>query len=183
MTFLEVAATWGKTLFIGIEPSQRERVRQQLLARLPTLSQDPLNAFFLSPVVPPEDKIAALKTYLDKTTPPFLEQFLILLLLKERWGDLPDIADYYSKLVQQEEGILTATLTTTIPLNAHNRKTLLERLTNTFHKNLALTEIVDPELKGGAILKVGNSLWDGSVRGQLAQLRERLLTAKLKAPT
>lgn len=183
MIFLEAGATYGKTLFMGLEPNKREKVRQQLLHLLPFLTEGALNTFFSSPIILHAKKEEILKAFLSNQVEPFLVCFLILLIQKGRWSDLPETAHYFSKRVQEEEGILKATLTTSVPLDPENRDKLLGRLTDTFHKNLALEEIVDPNLKGGAVLKVGNSLWDGSVKGQLSQLKERLLNTKLKVPT
>lgn len=183
MIFLEAGATYGKTLFMGLEPHQRSKVREELLHLLPSLTRGALNTFFSSPMASHAKKEEMLKAYLGQNVEPFLIRFLILLLQKDRWGDLPEVVQNFSKRVQEEEGILKATLTTSIPLDPENRHKLLGRLTDTFNKNLVLKEIVDPQLKGGAVLKVGNSIWDGSVKGQLKQLKERLLNTKLKVPS
>ncbi|USZ15375.1 F0F1 ATP synthase subunit delta [Moraxella sp. FZLJ2107] len=92
----------------------------------------------------------------------------------DRLALLPEIHAHYSKLKSQELKQVDAYVTSAYPLTEAQRKNLQERLAVSTGSIVILHEEVNPELLGGATIKVGDKFTDGSVRGKLKQLKTQL---------
>lgn len=92
----------------------------------------------------------------------------------DRLALLPEIHTHYSKLKSQELKQVDAYVTSAYPLTEAQRETLQARLAISTGSIVILHEAVDPELLGGATIKVGDKFTDGSVRGKLKQLKTQL---------
>ncbi len=100
--------------------------------------------------------------------------FLNLLVQKKRAEILPDIAEEYKIMVDSEKNISHGNVISAIELSAElqaNIQATLEKLTG---KNVELTTSVDPSIIGGIIAKVGDLVLDGSIRTQLAGLKDTI---------
>jgi ATP synthase F1 delta subunit len=98
-----------------------------------------------------------------------------LLVDKERGPALEGAIAEFQRLRDQSQGRIPAVVTTAIPLTDEERAALVGRLQEwTGASEIQLQEEVDPDLLGGAVIRVGGRLIDGSVRSHLATLRERL---------
>jgi len=105
---------------------------------------------------------------------PTVLKFLEVVFERGRIGGLADIARSYQQLSDAAANRVQATITSATPLppeSLQKIKTALERAT---HKNVVATAVVDPEIIGGIVAKVGSVVIDGSVRSTLAQLRRSL---------
>jgi len=105
---------------------------------------------------------------------------LILLLLRRgRIEDLPRVAAEFRRLDNMRQGITSATATTALPLQADEVRALTTRLKQFTGGRVELDVKVDPSLLGGLVVRVGDRLIDGSVRGRLERLRNRLVSGAL----
>lgn len=105
---------------------------------------------------------------------PVTRNFLRLLVDKGRVNILAQILVELRRLVEQDEGIERVEVVVPSPLSGTQRdllRTTLERQTG---KKIELEETVEPAVLGGMIVKVGSTVYDGSVRTQIAQIRENL---------
>lgn len=103
-----------------------------------------------------------------------LSNFTAQLSEHDRLVLLPEIYTHYSKLKSQELKQVDAYITSAYPLTDTQRKHLQERLAISTGSIVILHEEVDPQLLGGATIKVGDKFTDGSVRGKLQQLKTQL---------
>ena len=90
-----------------------------------------------------------------------------------------DIAEAYRRLVDKYlgvEGVEDAEVITAIPLDDEDKLKLAQRLTDMFGKAIVLKPKVDPSIIGGLIIKVGDELIDGSVRGKLEALKKQVIS-------
>lgn len=106
---------------------------------------------------------------------PIVTTFLDLLLEKGRLGHLEIIARMYQDLVDERLGRVRAEVTTAAPLNEGVGSRLAQRLAAVAGKHVVLETKLDPGLLGGMVARVGDTVYDGSLRGQLAQVREQML--------
>jgi F-type H+-transporting ATPase subunit delta len=100
--------------------------------------------------------------------------FLRLLVDKRRMNLLPQILSELRRMVEELEGIERVEVISAAPLPGTQRdflKSVLERQTG---KRIELEEKLDPAVLGGMVVKVGSTVYDGSVRTQLSQMRENL---------
>ena len=100
-----------------------------------------------------------------------------LLRRKSRLELGPSIASYYGELWDEERGVARAVARTAVELDAERRDALVQRLSEQTGKTIELEVEVDRALIGGAVIRIGDQLIDGSTRGRLRQLREQLMQA------
>lgn len=108
------------------------------------------------------------------TLSPILKALLGLLIEKKRLDALPDIAARYEALVNESRGVSVAEVRSAVELSAEQLAEVKKALSR-FGKNVNVLAKVDPALLGGLVVQVGDRLWDGSVVGQLARLKEKWL--------
>ena len=113
------------------------------------------------------------RAFEGKVGKSFLE-FLDLLVEKKRTDLLPDIADAFDRLADASRGVVRVKARTFRPLDNPGRAALKKKLTTITGKKVDIEETVDPTLKGGMLVQIGDTVIDGSVAGHLKELRERL---------
>lgn len=163
-------------LAIGQEERQLRRILTEaerfaaLLAEVPGL-RETLSAA----QVTRQDKRAALEALLGKTDfLPVTRNFLLLLVEKGRMGVLPQIVSEMRGMVERLEGIERVEVTVPAPLSGPQRDLLRDTLAFQTGKKIELEEKVEPSVLGGIVVKVGSTVYDGSVRTHLTKLRESL---------
>ena len=104
-----------------------------------------------------------------------VRNFVMVLLEKGRINALPDIARAHHALVDEHAGRIRATVTSARPLDPALEQRLRTALEKQSGKVVLLEKKEDPSIVGGVITQLGDLVYDGSVRTQLAQLREELL--------
>jgi F-type H+-transporting ATPase subunit delta len=97
-----------------------------------------------------------------------------LLRRKNRLALGPSIASYFHEIWDEERGIERATVRTAVPLDDPTRDRIREQLAQQTGKTIEMDTEVDPSLIGGAVIRIGDRLIDGSTRTRLRQLRGRL---------
>lgn len=102
--------------------------------------------------------------------------FVGLVALRGRAGLLGAIAGVYRDLVDAAAGRVRARVRTAVELVAEERQALVRRLGRAMDgKQVVLDEVVDPQLLGGFVAEIGSFIVDGSLDGQLARLKDRLV--------
>ncbi len=102
-------------------------------------------------------------------------RFLYLLIAKRREAVLPEVNREFRQLSYAARNILPVTATVASRLSAEERAGLTATLGRRTGKTVELSEEVDPDLIGGIVLRLGDTIIDGSVAGQLRRLRQQLL--------
>ena len=100
---------------------------------------------------------------------------LRLLRRKNRLALGTSIASYYRELRDEAQGVVRATVRTAVPLEQAQRDALARQLSARTGGQVELSAEVDPDLLGGAVIRIGDHLIDGSVRTRLRRLREQLM--------
>jgi F-type H+-transporting ATPase subunit delta len=102
-------------------------------------------------------------------------QFLQLLVRNERLAVLPQIAVHYQALCRSEAGALEAHITSAFPLTPAQLNELVVMLSAKHGRPVEAKLTTDPDLIGGVSIRIGDEVWDASVRGKLAQLADVLM--------
>lgn len=106
---------------------------------------------------------------------PLIRNFVGLLAERGRLDHLREIGQAYRQLVDESLGRVRARVRTVVPLADPERRQLAERLGRATGKTVVVEDQLDPTLLGGFIAQVGSLVLDGSLDGQLARLRGRLV--------
>lgn len=101
---------------------------------------------------------------------------LLVLVTTRRQRLLPAIEEGYQQLVDKREGRVLAQLTTAVAVSPAEQKQLAEQLSKRLHLDVRFEASVDPALLGGAVVRVGDRVFDASLTTRLQQLRQDLLT-------
>ncbi len=102
-----------------------------------------------------------------------------LLRRKNRMALGPSIASFFRELLDEERGIVRATVTSAVELDEARVASIREQLASQTGKTVELETGVDDELVGGLVIRVGDQLLDGSTRGRIRALRSHLERASL----
>ena len=103
-----------------------------------------------------------------------VRNLVFLLVRRSRIEQLPRVVAEFIRLDERRQGITHATATSAAPLTDIERKALTARLEQMTGGRIALETDVDAGLLGGLVVRVGDRLIDGSVRGRLERLRNQL---------
>jgi F-type H+-transporting ATPase subunit delta len=135
---------------------------------------------FTSPAIPASNKRAALGRLLPNL-PPLVRNFLYILADRGRLAQAPAIHEALVEQVNTRRGILTAEVTTAIPLDPELQTTVAQRL-GAYLKHdpqrITIRTRVDPSIIGGVVARVGDTLIDDSIRGRIQRLGRALATAR-----
>jgi F-type H+-transporting ATPase subunit delta len=104
-----------------------------------------------------------------------VKNLLVLLADSGKLEYLNDLAEAYRERLLQHQNIIRADVTSAAPLSPEKTKALAESLSKVTGKKVELSVSVDPELLGGVVARIGSTVYDGSVRTQLQQLRKELV--------
>jgi F-type H+-transporting ATPase subunit delta len=111
-------------------------------------------------------------------TGPMVRRFAEMVLERGRIGSLPGMAVAFQEMADLDAGRLRAEVTSAEPLGPGYRQRLLEVLARTTGKEVLLTEKVDASLLGGMVTRVGDKMFDGSLKNRLARLRATLTSGR-----
>ena len=102
------------------------------------------------------------------------QNFVRLLTQNKRLNVLPQIAAQYEMLRAQFENELDVQVTSAVPMNAEQQGSLAAALKKRFKRDVRLSTAVDPGLLGGAVIRAGDLVIDGSINGRLQRLASEL---------
>lgn len=134
-----------------------------------------LAQFLKAPQIDLIEKEKFLKSLIgDQLTATFIN-FLLLLVEKNRFSSLTQIAAAYRAMMDEHLGIWEASITTAKPLEKDLEEKLKQKLEGFYHKKVYIKNEINPQIMGGAILVVGNQMIDWSVASRLKKIKENLL--------
>ena len=137
-----------------------------------------LHNVFLNPAVPHEQKIGLLDAIMQKMGGnKWLRNFLAVLIQHRRIGQISEIARLFREQLDQRMGIADAQVNSARELTASEKKMLEAQLAGVTRKKIRASYAEEPALLGGAVVRIGSTVYDGSVRGQLLKIKEQIVGA------
>jgi F-type H+-transporting ATPase subunit delta len=134
-----------------------------------------LKTFLESPKLSASQKIEILKKALGTGVPPLFLRFLETVISKRRQMLIPEIAAEYRKLIDESEDRVHANVTVAREPTEPERDALARQLSRLLGKRVVPHISLNPAILGGVIVKVGDTVMDGSVRKRLSVLRQRMV--------
>jgi F-type H+-transporting ATPase subunit delta len=135
-----------------------------------------LRAFLETPRVDAGTKNAVLRKALADRAPAKFVRFIESVVTHRRQMLIPEISQEYMDLVDEAENRMHANVTVARETDEKTRKLIAERLSKVFNKTVVPHLIVDSRILGGVVVRVGDTVMDGSVRRRLGTLRNRMLS-------
>ena len=134
-----------------------------------------LQEVFRNPTIALDQKRAVLNKLIDRAQPrPTTTNFLKVLLQNQRLTELPEINRKLAEILDERAGMVAAIVKTARPVPDDIQQSLEQRLTAVTQKKVRLNFEQDPDLIGGLVTRIGSTVFDGSVRNQLEQIKERM---------
>jgi F-type H+-transporting ATPase subunit delta len=172
-----IAKRYARAFFTIAKEEKRYEEFSRELGRFSTVLKENknLSEFLANPVFDQPDKKAVLESVLEKIPiSPLTANFLKLLVDKRRIGILSDIEGSYRELMDNALKKVRVTVKTAFPLSGELSARLQTRLEEITGREVEMTVLEEPTLLGGIVVRVGDTLYDGSIRTQLNNIRNLL---------
>jgi F-type H+-transporting ATPase subunit delta len=177
MKNLAVARRYAKALLlISKEDGQTDAYRKELSGFADLMEQeDALSQAITNPLYDAQNRRNVLQAVLNSLgVSKIMRSFFLLLFDKGRIGFIGGINEFYQKLADELKGVARASLTSATELSQDTVEKIRDALSKKTNKKIVLKIEQDPELIGGIVTKIGDLVWDGSIKTQLANMRETL---------
>lgn len=175
MRALALALRYAKGLFIVAKELNKTKEFGEDLQRLEDLLRNYPEIFRVleSPIYPPDVKMEILREIVQYIqVDPEVERFLQLLVERRRIQYLKDIIKMYQSLLDEELGIARGEVVCAYEISDEERRALEEALKEVLKKEVYLEVRVDPGIIGGALVRIGDYVWDGTLKSQLEKVKE-----------
>jgi F-type H+-transporting ATPase subunit delta len=174
----EIAQVYSRSLFeVAKEQDKLDAIRDQLGEFTDALNDNrDLQVFLFSPYFSTVEKKEGLHKVIGGADPAFAN-FLDLLVEKHRMPALFRIRRQFEERWQEENRLLPVQVTSAIELDDETVEQISSRIAEQTDRRIELSTEVHPEILGGIVLRVGNSILDASIRNRLEQVRRQLARA------
>jgi F-type H+-transporting ATPase subunit delta len=174
----EIASVYARSLFeVAKEQDKLDKVHDELGEFADALNENrELQVFLFSPYFSTEEKRDGLNravTGADEAVMNFLE----LLIEKHRTPVIFRIRAEFHQLWEEENRLLPVEVTSAVELPGETVKQIGERIAQQTERRVDLSSTVDPDILGGIVVRVGNSVLDASIRNRLENLRKSVARA------
>jgi F-type H+-transporting ATPase subunit delta len=134
-----------------------------------------LRTFLASPAVGIEDKHAVLEKIVALLgASKIIRNFLFVIADHRRTHLLPEVIAAFHQVIRQREGVAEAEVSSAVELSAPQKKEMAATLARLTGKKIETKYALDPALLGGAVVRIGDTIYDGSLRSRLNEMRTRL---------
>jgi F-type H+-transporting ATPase subunit delta len=161
---------------VVLERGEAKEVQAELESWNEILRANPnLQEVFRNPTIALDQKRAVLRKLIERAQPrPTTANFLKVLLQNQRLTELSEINRRFSGILDERAGMVAAVVTTARPVPENSQQNLREKLETLTRKKVRVDYEQDSELIGGLVTRIGSTVYDGSVRTQLQQIKEKM---------
>jgi len=174
----EIAQVYARSLFeVAEEHDNLDEVRDQIGQFADALGESrDLQTFFFSPYFSTEEKKTGLDSALEGAD-PVVENFLALLIENHRMPVLFRVRREFDQMWREVNKLLPVQITSAVELDKAVTQQIGDEIGRQTGRTVELTSTVDPDVLGGLIVRVGNSILDASIRTRLERLRKQVARA------
>jgi ATP synthase F1 delta subunit len=174
----EIAVVYSRSLFeAALDADRLDVVREQLGEFADALDANrELQVFFFSPYFSTQEKKDGLQRLIDGADPLFLN-FLELLVENHRMPVIFRVRRGYDRLWESHNRLLPVEVTSAVALDEQTVRGIGDRIAEQTGRRIELSSIVEPDILGGIVVRVGNQVLDASIRTRLDSLRKQVVRA------
>jgi F-type H+-transporting ATPase subunit delta len=174
----EIAEVYARSLFeVAQEQDKLDAVREQLAQFAGALNDDrQVSIFFFSPYFSAQEKKDGLHRMVSGADEVILN-FLEALIERHRMPAIFRIRARYEEMWDAVNRLLPVEVTSAVPLDEATVKSIGQSIGEQTGNEIELSTVVDPNVLGGIVLRVGNFILDASIRNRLEQLRKQVARA------
>jgi F-type H+-transporting ATPase subunit delta len=171
-----VAKTYSEALFeVALEENKTDLFLEELEFIIDTFKMYPeFFTIFKSPQISIEEKKNMMAEVFGAKLSKEMNNFVKILLDKNRSYYIEQINNEYETMLNNHKGIVKAVAITAIPLNDEDKLKLKEKIEKMTGKNIKITNKIDKSILGGVLVRIGDKVIDGTVKGRLFEIKESL---------
>jgi F-type H+-transporting ATPase subunit delta len=177
MSVQTVARRYASALAdVVLQRNEAREVQQELVTWAEMIrSNANLREVFANPTIGLDQKRKVLNKLIEIAKPrPTTVNFLKVLVQNQRLTELDEINRKFAAVLDDRAGVVAARVTTARPVAAETQRTLQTKLRDLTGKSVRIEFDTDPEMIGGLVTRIGSTIYDGSVRNQLEQIKEKM---------
>jgi F-type H+-transporting ATPase subunit delta len=159
---------------VALAEDQVDRWQADLAAAAEMLGRPDVEPTVHSPAVPLTERVAIVRQLLEPRIARGPLRLVTLVVERGKVHALPRISEEYTRLLNTQRGVVTATVTSAVALTDDETAAIRTRVEAMAGASVELTQEVDPDLLGGLTIQVRDQLLDASIRGRLERLRDQL---------
>ena len=172
-----VASRYARALIEAMSPDQADTGLDQI-QRLNDLvaTEEDVRKLLLNPVVPQDRR----KRFIEQLAEamgldPRVRRLFVLIVERRRLPVLADVVVAYQQMLDQRNGIVRAQVLAAAPISEAEQREIAARLEKTTGKRVVMEIDEDPELMAGLVVRIGSTVYDGSLRQHLTGFRQRMV--------
>lgn len=135
--------------------------------------------FFESPIISREKKSTVMRELFEGRLEAVTLEFLLLMVKKRREQIFPQVVQAYSEARDEQLGIMNVSVRIARIMSEEEEKRLISTIEKMIEKRVRLETSIDGSLLGGLVVRIGDTVYDGSFANQLQRLRERMETGQI----
>jgi F-type H+-transporting ATPase subunit delta len=172
----DLARGYAQALFqVAKAEGALEQVEDELFRFARTLENETrLREALTDPSLPSEHRARMVEELLGPKASPHTTNIVAFLVQQGRARELPKIIDSLVQLAAEERNKAVAEVRSATPLDAEQREKLKDAIARATGKQVELKVLVDPSVIGGLLVRVGDQVFDGTVRRKLQMAREHI---------
>lgn len=176
-----VGKRYASSLFeVGLELENIEEFHSQLQFIKETLiSEEKLLQILEHPRIAKDEKRKLVESIFKKNISREVLNFLYVIIDKKRESSIMDIVKEYNTLFKEYKNILDIEAVTAVKMEKSSKKRLQAVLKDKFHKEVRLSNLVDPSIIGGVLLRMDEKIIDSSIKGQLREMESMIKDVSL----
>lgn len=173
MREIRIAKPYGKALYdASIEQDVLDDIVVDVHQVIELMREsEEFERFIVNPMLSPQIKGEMLHQLLGEVLHPLLFNFLLLLASKQRERLVVSILETFLEIVDLKASRVVAQVTSVVPINDIQQASLIQQLSNYSGKEVRLELSEDLTIKGGIVVRLGDTVFDGSVTAQLRRIR------------
>jgi F-type H+-transporting ATPase subunit delta len=180
MSTLRITSRYAEAILDAVpEGTTPEAVVQELRDIQASIdASSELKLFFLSPIISQTKKAETVKALFQGRTSDYVISALLLLVEKRREDLILDIIPVIIDLLRARQGVIATAVQSAVEMSEEQRAHLETALETASGKRVEADYVIQPELVAGLVVRLGDTVYDGSVRNQLKRLRDRLISGR-----
>jgi len=171
-----VSNTYAQALFeVALELDNLDQIREELGFVSETFKSHPeFYEVFRTPKINKEERKDIIIKVFGEQVSTEVMNFLKILIDKRRGTAIGGIYSEFVDMVDDHKGVVKAVVESAVELTDDEQKTLTEKLAKVTGKEIRLSALVNPEIIGGLVVKIGDKVIDGSVKNRLDIMKDNL---------
>ena len=173
----QISKEYSEALFsLACENGDEKKIMSELDTVKSVIEDDvDILSLLCAPSVPLSERLSVIDSVFGKIASEYVLSFLKLLCERKRLSQLSSCIDGYRELLNAREAVVTAKVTSALPLTAEERSALKDKLEKKSGHTVILDCSVDEAILGGVIVEMLGTITDGSLRRRLKEIKEVMM--------